>query len=83
MSVCLWDSLLRGVDNAEWYCRRRQPFVMGTTGGDREKLMRGVEDSKVYSVIAAQMGKQVSEQGTAQSILVRCSRAQSRAGWPG
>lgn len=45
--------------NAEFYCSRGLPFVMGTTGGDREKLIEDVLKSGVYSVIAPQMGKQV------------------------
>lgn len=61
----MWDA-----DNAEWYCKRRQPFVMGTTGGDRAKLMQDVEESKVYSVIAAQMGKQVGKSTTACAQLL-------------
>lgn len=32
---------------------------MGTTGGDREKLMNDVRESGNYAVIAPQMGKQV------------------------
>ena len=36
-------------------------FVMGTTGGDREKLMKDVHASGVYALIAPQMGKQVTE----------------------
>ncbi|XAR58184.1 4-hydroxy-tetrahydrodipicolinate reductase [Bertholletia excelsa] len=46
-------------NNAELYCRVGVPFVMGTTGGDRERLYKTVEDSKVYAVISPQMGKQV------------------------
>ncbi|GMH11321.1 hypothetical protein Nepgr_013162 [Nepenthes gracilis] len=46
-------------DNAELYCKIGVPFVMGTTGGDREKLYKTVDDSKVYAVISPQMGKQV------------------------
>lgn len=46
-------------DNAELYCRVGVPFVMGTTGGDRDQLYKTVEDSKVYAVISPQMGKQV------------------------
>ncbi|XP_061989396.1 4-hydroxy-tetrahydrodipicolinate reductase 2, chloroplastic [Rosa rugosa] len=46
-------------DNAELYCRVGVPFVMGTTGGDRDRLYKAVEDSKVYAVISPQMGKQV------------------------
>ncbi|KAH8959591.1 hypothetical protein BDL97_06G084600 [Sphagnum fallax] len=45
--------------NAEFYCSRGLPFVMGTTGGDRNKLVKDVEASGVYAVIAPQMGKQV------------------------
>nr|XP_023912479.1 4-hydroxy-tetrahydrodipicolinate reductase 1, chloroplastic-like [Quercus suber] len=46
-------------DNAELYCKVGVPFVMGTTGGDRDRLYKTVEDSKVYAVISPQMGKQV------------------------
>ncbi|KAM1201083.1 hypothetical protein FF1_017396 [Malus domestica] len=46
-------------DNAELYCKVGVPFVMGTTGGDRDQLYKTVEDSKVYAVISPQMGKQV------------------------
>ena len=35
------------------------PFVMGTTGGDRDILYKTVDASKVYAVISPQMGKQV------------------------
>ncbi|KAJ4825482.1 4-hydroxy-tetrahydrodipicolinate reductase 2, chloroplastic [Turnera subulata] len=46
-------------DNADLYCKVGVPFVMGTTGGDRDRLYKAVEDSKVYAVISPQMGKQV------------------------
>ena len=46
-------------DNAEFYCKRGLPFVMGTTGGDRDRLFKTVNESGVYAVIAPQMGKQV------------------------
>ncbi|XP_038897260.1 4-hydroxy-tetrahydrodipicolinate reductase 2, chloroplastic isoform X2 [Benincasa hispida] len=46
-------------DNAELYCKVGIPFVMGTTGGDRDRLYKTVDDSKVYAVISPQMGKQV------------------------
>ena len=46
-------------DNAEFYCGRRLPFVMGTTGGDREKLIQRVRDSRVCAVIAPNMAKQI------------------------
>ena len=32
---------------------------MGTTGGDRDKLLHDVEESGVYAVIAPNMGKQI------------------------
>lgn len=46
-------------DNAELYCKLGVPFVMGTTGGNRERLYKTVEDTKNYAVISPQMGKQV------------------------
>ncbi|KAL3506626.1 hypothetical protein ACH5RR_032008 [Cinchona calisaya] len=46
-------------DNAELYTKVGVPFVMGTTGGDREKLYKTVSNSNVYAVISPQMGKQV------------------------
>lgn len=45
--------------NAELYCQHRVPFVMGTTGGNREKLLDAVQQAKLFAVIAPQMGKQV------------------------
>lgn len=47
------------VDNAELYSKVGVPFVMGTTGGDRNKLYETVEEAKIYAVISPQMGKQV------------------------
>nr|CAD1844222.1 unnamed protein product [Ananas comosus var. bracteatus] len=46
-------------DNAELYCKLGVPFVMGTTGGDREMLYKTVQDANVYAVLSPQMGKQV------------------------
>ena len=46
-------------DNALFYCKNKVPFVMGTTGGDRDKLLHDVEESGVYAVIAPNMGKQI------------------------
>ncbi|EPS68993.1 hypothetical protein M569_05773, partial [Genlisea aurea] len=46
-------------DNAALYCKLGVPFVMGTTGGDRELLFKTVAESKNYAVISPQMGKQV------------------------
>jgi len=45
--------------NAEFYCRHRLPFVMGTTGGDREKLAQTVGQSEISAVIAPNMAKQI------------------------
>ncbi|XP_071693691.1 4-hydroxy-tetrahydrodipicolinate reductase 2, chloroplastic-like [Rutidosis leptorrhynchoides] len=46
-------------DNAELYCKSGVPFVMGTTGGDRDLLYKTVQESNLYAVISPQMGKQV------------------------
>jgi 4-hydroxy-tetrahydrodipicolinate reductase len=45
--------------NAAFYCKNSLPFVMGTTGGDRETLLKTVEDSRVAAVIAPNMAKQI------------------------
>ncbi len=45
--------------NAAFYCRLELPFVMGTTGGDRDQLIRTVEQSAVCAVIAPNMAKQI------------------------
>ena len=45
--------------NAQLYCENETPFVMGTTGGDRELLKKTVEQSKISAVIAPNMAKQV------------------------
>lgn len=45
--------------NAEFYVRHSINFVMGTTGGDREKLFRDVEQSSICAVIAPNMAKQI------------------------
>eukprot|EP00899_Mesostigma_viride_P024536 jgi/Mesvir1/5267/Mv15380-RA.1 len=45
--------------NAEFYVKHGLPFVMGTTGGDREKLMATVKNAGTYAVIAPNMGKQI------------------------
>ena len=46
-------------DNAEFYCKHGLPFVMGTTGGDREKLAETVRKSSTAAVIAPNMAKQI------------------------
>lgn len=45
--------------NAEFYCERSTPFVMGTTGGDRKALLATVKNSNVAAVIAPNMAKQI------------------------
>lgn len=45
--------------NSDLYAAQRCPFVMGTTGGDREKLMKVTQDSETYAVIAPNMCKQI------------------------
>ncbi|PSC71924.1 4-hydroxy-tetrahydrodipicolinate reductase chloroplastic [Micractinium conductrix] len=46
-------------ENATFYCENKLPFVMGTTGGDRDKLLADVAASGNYAVIAPNMGKQI------------------------
>ncbi|MDA8141927.1 MAG: dihydrodipicolinate reductase [Desulfobacteraceae bacterium] len=45
--------------NAQFYCRQGLPFVMGTTGGDRQKLHATVIESNNVAVIAPNMAKQI------------------------
>jgi len=45
--------------NADVYSAQKCPFVMGTTGGDREKLMKVTQESETYAVIAPNMCKQI------------------------
>ncbi|MBW2370474.1 MAG: dihydrodipicolinate reductase [Deltaproteobacteria bacterium] len=46
-------------DNAAFYCEQQLPFVMGTTGGDRDKLIQMVSEAGLSAVIAPNMGKQI------------------------
>ena len=46
-------------ENGSFYVRNQLPFVMGTTGGDREKLFQEVEDAGLQAVIAPNMAKQI------------------------
>lgn len=46
-------------ENARFYCKNNIPFVMGTTGGNREQLLDDVRAADNYAVIAPQMGKQI------------------------
>jgi 4-hydroxy-tetrahydrodipicolinate reductase len=45
--------------NAEFYVKHKIPFVMGTTGGNREALMDLVKNAKHPCVIAPNMAKQI------------------------
>ena len=45
--------------NALFYIGKNIPFVMGTTGGDRDKLMQDVNNAKLFAVIAPNMAKQI------------------------
>lgn len=45
--------------NAEMYCRNNVPFVMGTTGGDRNLLEKTIMNSGISAVIATNMAKQI------------------------
>ena len=46
-------------DNADFYRKTGLPFVMGTTGGDREMLIQTVRKATVCAVIAPNMAKQI------------------------
>ncbi len=46
-------------ENARFYCDNSIPFVMGTTGGDRDELMKTVLQSTIPAVIAPNMAKQI------------------------
>jgi len=46
-------------DNASFYCDHGIPFVMGTTGGDRTRLVETVKASDIAAVIAPNMAKQI------------------------
>lgn len=45
--------------NAEFYCKHGLPFVMGTTGGDRQLLEDTILSSSISAVIAPNMAKQI------------------------
>jgi len=45
--------------NAEFYCKHELPFVMGTTGGDRQLLEDTILASSISAVIAPNMAKQI------------------------
>jgi len=45
--------------NAAFYCKYQLAFVMGTTGGDRNRLEETVRASSISAVIAPNMAKQI------------------------
>lgn len=45
--------------NGKWYAKQKLPFVMGTTGGDRDLLIEDVNAGNCPAVIAPNMGKQI------------------------
>lgn len=45
--------------NTNVYAEEKCPFVMGTTGGDREKMLKVLEENDSYAVVAANMSKQI------------------------
>lgn len=45
--------------NALFYVAYRLPFIMGTTGGNREALVETVENSEIPAVIATNMAKPI------------------------
>jgi 4-hydroxy-tetrahydrodipicolinate reductase len=45
--------------NALFYTQNKIPFVMGTTGGNREELEKTVQDAAAPAVIAPNMAKQI------------------------
>ena len=45
--------------NCEWYCNHDVHFVLGTTGGNRNKIIESVKNSNICAVISPNMGKQI------------------------
>ena len=46
-------------ENSLFYCKNNLPFVMGTTGGNREMMELAVLNSSICAVIAPNMAKQI------------------------
>jgi 4-hydroxy-tetrahydrodipicolinate reductase len=58
--------------NAEYYAKHGLAYIMGTTGGDRDKLMKDTTDANLYAVIAPNMCKQiVAFQATMESMATK------------
>jgi len=45
--------------NVDIYVGQKCPFVMGTTGGDREKMFKAIQENDSHAVVAANMSKQI------------------------
>ena len=45
--------------NVAFYCENDLPFVMGTTGGDRDQIREDVNKARIPAVIAPNMAKQI------------------------
>ena len=74
--VCVDFTLPDAVnENAEWYTAHKLPFVMGTTGGDRDQMMSLLDAQKTYCVIAPNMAKQI--------VALQASLEQMAADFPG
>jgi 4-hydroxy-tetrahydrodipicolinate reductase len=43
----------------DFYCAHNLPFVMGTTGGDRQRIVDRIESSKISAVVAPNMAKEI------------------------
>ena len=71
---------MRHAENARFYGANRVPFVMGTTGGDREQLLADTLASGTYAVIAPQMGKQVRRNWT--TLISHLNPDLARSSWP-
>ena len=46
-------------DNAEFYCLHNLPFVMGTTGGNRQEIIETVLKHSTLAVISQNMAKEI------------------------
>lgn len=58
--------------NGRWYADSGIPFVMGTTGGDREQLLEDVSSANsISAVIAPNMGKQIVAMQAALEYLAK------------
>jgi len=58
--------------NALFYIETGLPFVMGTTGGDRDKLIKDVDGAKHFAIISPNMAKQiVALQSTLEDLATK------------